>query len=243
MELYLIPQTSKKHLMKKIYFFFLVIIFNISFLQAQKAETRLLSAFTMVRTADNITVVLVPSDEDRVDIDAQNIMMNHVLTDVIRNEFKITTQGSMNNAKITCKLYYTKELVKLTPTYGGLISTDSGTVLHAKKLEIDANLDGFVNLDVDVDELVITAGQGSDLYIRGRAGKVTVDATSGAKVHTADLACENASVKSSLGAKVWLTASNDYVAKAITGGKIMYARMPAGKFEQSGITGGKVLME
>ena len=221
-------------------FFFVIAILNIQPAFLQKVETRDVKAFSKLRVADNITAVLVPDDNYQVVVDAKNIWNEEVLTTIDGVELKLSTKGNMHEAKITCTVYFDKELTKLTPTYGGMVKTDSGVVLMTKKLEIDANLDGFTNIEVDVEELYITAGQGSDIYISGRAHKVIVEAQSGAKVHLDGMVCEDAEVRSATGAKVWLTAEKTYIAKAITGGKIFYTKDPEVKFDRTATLGGKV---
>lgn len=155
-------------------------------------------------------------------------------------ELHIKSEGRFREAAIFCFVHYDQPITYLTVRYGGIIRTDSNMVLNGNKLEIEADIDGFTNLDIAMEELVIEAGSGSDIYIKGRAKKVTVHAYSGAKVHLDDLECEDATVSCSMGAKVWLTAKNNFKATAGTGGKIYYYAEPSGIFERNRITGGNV---
>jgi|GEM_PF-5483177 len=222
-------------------FLFSIIMLGAAGLFAQATETRNLSTFTQVRVADNTTIVLVPGNPPRVDLTIKNITNEKVLTEVSGGEVKFSTQGVLNDAVISGVLYYDQPLRKLTPTYGGTIKSDEP--VETDRLEIEAKLDGYTRLKVDVKELVIIAGQGADLFITGRADNVTIEANSGAKVHLEGLECINANVKAGLGSKVWLTAQENYTVKATMGSRVYYKKEPSGKFEKSYVSGGEILME
>lgn len=217
---------------------FFVLKFNT---EAQQPETRNLQAFNRVRVADNINVTLVPGNESKAVLHLKNIMNEKVLITVTNAELQLKTEGVFNNSDIHITVYYTEPLKKLTTTFGGLVRTDS--VLQSDKLELDCRLDGFTNLLIDVNELKISAGQGSDVYVSGKANKTIIDATTGAKVRTETLISENADVKCVLGAKVWLNVRNNFKARAVSGGKIYYSVHPAGDFKKSWSTGGEILQQ
>lgn len=214
---------------------------SIGLIQAQKPQTRPLKSFTKLSVSDRIIAILQPDSINEVTIDPKgDAWIEEVKTSVSGKELQISSEGRFRDAAIFCYVHYSAPIVYLSTRYGGIIRTDSLMILETKKLEVAATIDGFTNLNIAVDELIVDAGSGSDIYIKGKANKVTVHAYSGAKIHLDDLECENATVTSSLGAKVWLTAKNNYKATAGTGGKIYYYAEPSGIFERSRITGGNV---
>ena len=220
-----------------ILFFSLTSVFCFS----QKQETRPLKSFSKVVAANRIIAILQPGTESKVILNPEEGAWNEeVTTKVNGKELSIRSEGMFRDASMFCNVYYNQAITSLTAQYGGIIRTDSNSVLETKKLEIYATVDGFTNLNILVDELIIEAGSGSDIYVKGKAGKVTVHATNGAKVHLDDLECEDAIVTCTIGAKVWLTAKNNYKATAGSGGKIYYYTEPVGNFERSRITGGNV---
>jgi hypothetical protein len=208
---------------------------------AQRVETRPLKAFHRINIQDRIIVILVPDTLNQVILNPEaDAWVEEVTTSVSGKELEIRSDGRFRDSRIFCYVHHTQPITHLTTRYGGIFRTDSNQVFQTPQLHLDAKIDGFANLDIEVDELVISAGSGSDIYIRGMAKKVTVNATSGAKIHLDDLECEDAEVNSSMGAKVWLTAKNNYKATAGTGGKIYYYAEPGGNFERNRITGGNV---
>ncbi len=226
--------------MKAIILVSLFICFG-GFVYTQKQETRPLKPFDKVSIQDRIIVLLEFDTVSKVMLDPKGDAWNEeIKTDVSGSELDIHSQGRFRDAQIFCYVHYSKPITKLITRYGGIFRTDSNEVLESKKLEIDAKIDGFTNLNINVDELTISAGSGSDIYIKGKANKVTIHATSGAKIHLEDLECNDAVVTCSMGAKVWLTAKVNYKATAGTGGKIYYYAEPSGNFERSRITGGNV---
>jgi hypothetical protein len=208
---------------------------------AQRTETRPLKTFQHISIQDRIVVILVDDTLNQVVLKPEaDAWIEEVKTSVSGKELDIHADGRFRDSRIFCYVHHAQAITRLTTRYGGIYRTDSLQVYHTPKLELDAKIDGFANLNIDVEELVISAGSGSDIYIRGKAQKVVVNATSGAKIHLEDLECEDAEVNSSMGAKVWLTAKNNYKATAGTGGKIYYYAEPAGNFERNRITGGNV---
>lgn len=218
-----------------------LLITHFNFCFSQQVETRVLPPFNKVRVADNINVKLIPGNENKAELRVKNISIDKVLIDVKNAELQFRTQGIFNDADIDVVVYYTEPIIKLSTTFGGLVRTDS--VLVSDKLELDCRLDGFTNLLIDVNELKISAGQGSDVYVAGKSKKTVIDATTGANVRTELLLSEDADVKSVLGAHVWLNVRNNFKARAISGGKIYYSVKPAGEFKVSCSTGGEVLQQ
>lgn len=208
---------------------------------SQKQETRELKTFSKIHVANLIIAVLQKDVESKVMLDPKgDAWIEEIKTEVSGKELSIRSEGKFRDASIFCYVHYTESITRLSPQFGGIIRTDTGQVLESKKLEIDAGIDGVTNLNVNLDELIIHAGTGADIYVKGKADKVTVNATSGAKVHLDDLECTDAIVSSSIGAKVWLTAKNNYKATAGSGGKIYYYAEPSGTFDRNRITGGNV---
>jgi hypothetical protein len=210
---------------------------------SQKQETREIKTFSRMYVSDRIIAILQKDTVSKVFLDPKGDAWNEeIKTKVDGNELNIRSEGKFREASIFCYIHYDQPIVSMNTRYGGIIRTDSNQVLESKKLEIIATIDGFTNLDIKVDELEIDAGSGSDIYVRGSANKVTIHATSGAKVHLDDLECNDADVNSTMGAKVWLTAKNNYKAKSGSGGKIYYYAEPSGIFDRSRITGGNIEM-
>jgi hypothetical protein len=219
----------------------LLLVFCCGPVFTQKQETRPLKPFSKIWVADRIIAILQSDTISEVVVAPQGDgWVEEVKTKVDGKELTIRSEGRFRESAIFCYVHYNGAITHLSTQFGGVIRTDSNQVFEGTQLKIEAVVDGFANLDIAVDELEISAGSGSDIHIRGKARKVIIRAISGAKVHLDDLECEDAEVTSSMGAKVWLTAKNNYKATAGTGGKIYYYAEPAGKFERSRITGGNV---
>lgn len=227
--------------MKKGIFVFSLFLFSCIAVFSQKPETRDLKPFSKISIQDRIIAYLESGDLPQVYIDPKGDAWNEeIKTNVAGAQLEIRSEGRFRDAQIFCFVKYFGEITELIARNGGKFITDSGVVFEGKKLRLDAKIDGFANMDVSLDELEVSAGSGSDIYIHGKAKKVIINATSGAKIHLEDLDCEEAEVHCSMGAKVWLTAKVNYKATAGTGGKIYYYAEPTGNFERNRITGGNV---
>lgn len=213
--------------------------FNFCF--SQQVETRVLPPFNKVRVSNNINVKLIPGNENKAELLLKNITSDNVLIEVNNDELQFKTKGIFSNSDINVIVYYTESIKKISTTLGGMVRSDS--VLVSNNLELDCKIDGFTNIIIDVNELKISAGQGADVYVSGKSKNTVIDATTGANVRAQSLISENAEVKSVLTAEVWLDVQNNFIAKAISGGKIYYSKLPAGEFKISNSTGGEVLQQ
>jgi len=218
------------------------LIFILSFAQCVIAQTPIrkpLEAFNRIRVANQSQLLLVPSDSSILDITLQNIPADKVITEVSDGEFSIRTKGMHNLPMIKGSLYFSQPLEKISATLSGWVKSEQKIKSH--RLEIEVKIDGYIHVIVDVDELFIVAGQGSIVQVEGNARFVQIDANSGATVRTGDLKCTDAQVTSAMGAEVWLSATKDYTAKALTGGIIYYKTEPSGTFHRTESSGGKIL--
>ncbi|MCX7743697.1 MAG: DUF2807 domain-containing protein [Flavobacteriales bacterium] len=208
---------------------------------AQQLETKALKLFNKVKVSNNINVTLIPGNENKAELRLKNISSDKVFIDVNNAELQVKTQGIFNDADIHVVVFYTEALKKISTSFGGLIRSDS--LLISDKLELDCRLDGFANLLIDVNELKISAGQGSNVNVAGKSKNTVIDATTGANVKTELLISDNAVVKSIMGAQVWINVRNNFNAQAVSGGKIYYSIQPTGEFKKSTSTGGEILQQ
>lgn len=208
---------------------------------AQKYELRGLESFHGIYIGKQISVVIKKGAINKIEIFPSNKIWNEdIITKTEKKILKITTKSNWADTIVHCKVEYADSLQSISAINGGIIKTDSGLVINTNKLEVAAGLAAEIYLDVDVAVLQVNAADGSQIHIHGKANKVIINATTGAKVHLNNLACDDATVKSALGAKVWLTAAINYWATASGGGKIYYTKEPLLKFEKKRSTGGNV---
>ncbi len=230
----------KKSYLKGIYIICISFSFyTLSF--AQKQDIRSVKTFSKMDVNDRIVAILKADTISKVIlVPEQDAWLEEVHTKSDGKQLSLSTEGKFRDSKVFCYVHHNQNITYIDVQNGGIIRTDTNEVYESNKLEINAKLDGFTNMDVNVTDLIIHAGSGCDLYIKGYAKNVQVYATTGAKVHFEDLVCDNADATSILGAKVWLTATNDYKAKAGSGGKIYYHTEPLGKFDRNRTTGGNI---
>jgi len=145
---------------------------------SQKPETRMMKPFTKISVQDRIIAYLESGDVNEVFLDPKGDAWNEeIKTAVSESTLDIKSDGRYRDAKIFCFVTYLSEITELIARNGGKFITDSGIIFKGKKLLLDAKIDGFANMDVSLDELEISAGSRSDIYIRGKAKKVIIHAT------------------------------------------------------------------
>ncbi|MCZ2443779.1 MAG: DUF2807 domain-containing protein [Flavobacteriales bacterium] len=209
------------------------------FTSSQTAIHKELEPFTQIYVANQSQLTLVTSNIFLLDLTLQNIPTDKVITNVTNDLFSIQTKGIHNLPMIKGSLFFAQPLEKITATLSGWVKSEE--IIKTNRLEIVSKVDGYVHVKVDVDELIITVGQGSTVQVEGSARSVKVTATSGGVVRAGAFNCTDADVSATMGAEVWLTAKTDYTAKATTGGTIYYKTMPSGNFQRTELTGGKII--
>lgn len=216
-------------------------LFSIQGNYGQQYEVRALENFQHLAIGKQISVTIAKGIANKIEIfPSYKIWNEDIITRVEKKTLKIQTKSNFADTMVNCRVELTDSISSLSAINGGVISTDSGYTIQMNKLDIGAGLAAEMNVRVDVNILQINAADGSIINISGNANKVIINATTGSKLHLNNLTCNDATVKSSLGAKVWITANINFWANATSGGKIYYAKPPVLKFEKKRSTGGNV---
>lgn len=219
----------------------ILIVSTLSFSFAQKERFMDLKPFTKIRVADKIKARIKQSDKNRITIRVAKNDADVIMYEVQNSQLRVYTVGIFNELEAEVLIEFNSELTDIIPTYGAKIVSDS--TITSKKLKIDGSLDGLVQLNLDVENLTVDAGQGSDLYIEGKCEKAKIEVHTGGKINAKNLNVENAEVKAATGAKIWITANVNFIAKAYSGGKIYFKSKPTDSFEKLEVLGGQVILE
>ena len=217
--------------MKKIAVAFMIVGFQFSFAQF----TRNVGEFSSVKVYDKITVIIVPSNENKVESDTDDASVETVN----RNgelRIKMTPTKILQGNQVSVKVYY-QNINDIQASQGSIVS--STETLKTKMLTLTANEGSKINLDIDTGKLNVKTNSGGEITVKGNADNQDIIVTSGGKFNGQNLESESATVSTTAGGVADVFASESVDAKTRAGGIInVYGDPHDRKFKN--VIGGKI---
>lgn len=204
------------------FLFFLVFIF--AELKAQEVANRTLPSFNEVSVQQAIKVVLIPSDKEGIEIEAWNIELDKVLTEVSGEHLRIKLEpGRYNRAKVQVKVYY-KKLSEISVSSAASLSSDHK--LKSDQLDISVSSSGDITLDLAVRKLILSASSSGSMELSGKAETINGKVSSAGSISARELMGEEVSFSASSAGSAKFTVSQSIDASASSGGSIRYSGSP-----------------
>lgn len=180
-------------------------------------ETRNLGDFSTVKVFDQIHVLMVKSNENKIVIsghDSQDVEVVNKKDEVkIRMKFSKLLQGD----DISVTLYY-KYVDQVEASEGAYVSSEDN--FKAVAFELNAKEGAQIKLNLDVDKLKSKIKSGAILTINGRASNHDVSINSGGILNSKDLNTAQTSVSITAGGEADVFATDFVDAKTTGGGDI-----------------------
>lgn len=218
--------------MKKIVSILMVFVSALGFSQISKN----LGEFDKVSVFDRISVQLIPSTENRIEITgnrSQEVeLVNNNGTLKVRMEFGKLLDGD----DISAKLYF-KQIDEIDASEGSYIICDAAIKQTAMK--VNAKEGGEIRLVLDVKKVNLRAVTGGILKIAGSATNSDVSLGTGGVLQAEDLQTVQTSIKITTGGQANIRASELVDAKVRAGGNITIYGSPQ-QINKSTTLGGSI---
>ncbi len=209
---------------KRITFIGCLIIFAIQVVYAQQTDVRNVPAFNGIKVFGAIEVNLKKGNQQKIQIKAFGVDVNKVTTYVDDGLLKIKMQeGIYNNIDVKVDITYTN-LIELNA--GGSAKIRVNSAIQQRKLYVDANSGGSIELNVDLEAININLHSGGTLFIDGTVESQQIKVVSGAQLHALKLKSERINIKSNTGGVAEVYALDSINGSAATGGTIKYNGNP-----------------
>ena len=180
-------------------------------------ETRNLGDFSTVKVFDQIHVLMVKSNENKIVIsghDSQDVEVVNKKDEVkIRMKFSKLLQGD----DISVTLYY-KYVDQVKASEGAYVSSED--TFKAVAFELNAKEGAQIKLNLDVDKLKSKIKSGAIITINGKASNHDVSINSGGILNSKDLNTAQTSVSITAGGEADVFATDFVDAKTTGGGDI-----------------------
>ena len=199
--------------MKNIAIILVVLISNLGWSQVTKE----LGEFDSVSVFDRISVQLIPSNENKIEItgsrseDVELVNKNGTL------KIRMAIRKLLDGENVSAKLYF-KEIKEINASEGSYVISDAAMKLTAVKA--NAIEGSEIRLNLDVKKANLRAVTGGILKIKGKATNSDVSLGTGGVLQAMDLETVQTSVKITTGGEADVRASELVDAKVRAGGNI-----------------------
>jgi hypothetical protein len=214
--------------MKKIALNLLLICF--ATMMFAQSETRKLDSFDEISVATGISATLVKSNENKVEITAENVDMDKIITEVKGDRLNVKIKSnnwgwSMKKRKVEATIYYTEELHYIAGSSGARV--ESRDAISTDNMRVNSSSGARVELTLESDMTSAEASSGATIELTGTSAKLKADASSGASIRAKDLMSQKADADVSSGASIDIWVEKELIADASSGGSVKYKGSPS----------------
>lgn len=214
-----------------------IIIFTSANLFAQNKVVREISPFDQVKISDDLKVVFIKADKERITIVANGIGYDKIVTKSSGRELKIKVKtGIFKESDVNIEVEYVK-LRSIDASNKADVKFQE--VLTGDELKLKANGNAVINVEVDVSAVKASLSNGGRIEISGKADLQEVDANLGSKYNAFEFETENGYVKSNTNSNVVVWVKNRLEATAGSKAILKYKGKPA-EVKSSTSLGGKI---
>lgn len=192
--------------------------------------------FNQIKVSNGIQVYLTQSKKTSLSVDADENIIDLLITKVEGNVLNIYLKKNVNRG--TRKVHLnTKELKEITASSGA--SVRNKNTFKTSIIAINTSSGSSVNLHLNANTVDCKSSSGSNIKLNGLTNTLNVSASSGSSISTFNLETKTASVKSSSGANIKVFTSKNLTAKASSGSSIDYYGNPT-SITKSNSSGGSI---
>ncbi|HKI89073.1 MAG TPA: head GIN domain-containing protein [Draconibacterium sp.] len=187
-------------------------------------QTRKVSSFDKIKVSRGMNVYISQGSETKVMVKADENLLDIIRTEVDNHTLKITTTENIRRATSKRVDVTMPEISGITAVAGS--NAFSENVLRSKSLEINGSAGSNIKLEVDAGKINTSASAGSNIKLGGKVRSFTGKASSGANIKAEELKAVQCNARTSSGANLWITVSDELEAHASSGGNIIYYGQP-----------------
>jgi len=221
------PLFMKKYFSLLILFVsFAVTAFSQTVINDPLAEQRTVTSFHGIEVSRGIELLLTMDADEAVAVSASDIKFReNIVTEVVNGILKIyyKKELSYNTRKVNrgLKAYVSCKTLDLLDAQTGARVNIVG-VLKADNLKLNAATGARVKGKVEAGKMSLNQGTGSEVVLEGTVSGLQAEGSTGSHFSGDELKATTCDATVSTGAKITVTVEKELVAKANTGGKIMY---------------------
>jgi len=182
------------------------------------------SDFESIKVQQGINLYLTQGNSTEISVEADDNIIDLLMTEVNNNELKIYFEKNVYRAKARNVYLTTNDISRIRTSSGARVKTEN--TLTASTLDLDASSGSSMKIYVNADEVTSETSSGSSIYVFGKTESFSASASSGSSIDADELESQNAIAKASSGANIDLNVTEKLTAKASSGGDIDFNGNP-----------------
>ena len=195
------------------------------------------SNFESIKVQQGINLYLTQGNSTEISVEADDNIIDLLMTEVNNNELKIYFEKNVYKAKARNVYLTTNDISQIRASSGAHVKSEN--TLTSNTLDLDASSGSSMKIYVNATEVTSECSSGADIDVFGKTESFSARASSGSSIDADELESQNAIAKASSGANIDLNVSNKLTAKASSGGDIDFYGNPK-EVNKSTSSGGSV---
>jgi len=190
------------------------------------SEDRKINAdFEAIKVSQGITVYLTQSNEIDLRVEADENIIDLLVTEIEGNVLKIYFDKNVSRAKAR-NAYLSVEKINVIKTSSGA-EVISKNVIKSKELVLKSSSGSEINVTIESLTITASTSSGSEIEVSGSTESFNGNASSGSEIDASDLIAKTGNVSVSSGADIDVNITNELDARASSGGSIEYQGNPS----------------
>ena len=195
------------------------------------------SDFEIINVQQGINLYLTQGKPTDINVEADENIMDLLITEVKNNELHIYFEKNVNRAKARNIYLTTEDISKIATSSGASVKSEN--TLQATSLDLESSSGSTIKIRTNANEIKSASSSGSSIIIFGKSNTFSANASSGSSINANELTTFDAITKVSSGANIAVNVTGKLTAKASSGGAIDYEGNPA-DIEKETSSGGSV---
>ena len=200
-------------------------------------ERTISSNFETIDVQQGINVYVTQGNSTSISVEADDNIIDLLVTEVKNNELKIYFEKNVYKAKAK-NVFLTASTINQIKTSSGALVKSENTI-QTNTLDLDSSSGSSIKIRVSANEVISETSSGSNMKIEGKTTKFSASSSSGSSINASNLKTVDAYAKASSGAQIDVNVSGELRAKASSGGDIDYEGNPS-KIDKDTSSGGSV---
>lgn len=187
-------------------------------------DRKVTSEFSGLKVSQGIHVFLSQGNETSISIEADENIIDLLVTEVQGDVLKIYFDKNVSKAKAKNVYLTTDNISSIKVSSGSSVSSES--TIKSENLKLSSSSGASLKLSVNASGIICSASSGAHINLNGSTDSFDGDASSGSHIKATNLSARIAKANVSSGAGISLHASEELDARASSGGNISYEGNP-----------------
>lgn len=195
-------------------------------------ETRNISSFSAIDISSAFEIYLTQGNSEALVIEADENLMEHIITEVRGGILKIYVKGNIRNVK-TMKAHISFKMMDKIELSGACNIRGEGTYKF-NDLDIEVSGASEIKMNLTADKVYLDLSGASDIEFTGSANKLTIEVSGATEVYAQDFEVKECSINASGASTIKVFATEELSVDASGASTVRYKGQPMVNFDTSG---------